>query len=190
MLSPGLTDNDTKIVGKPALSGIYPFSITVKDSLGGTSETPLTINVAPGQLSVVTPTLVTTAAGVPYSPVVLQAGGGVPPYNWSLAPGSGPMPSGLTLSAAGVISGTPTTNATFSFALRVTDSQSPVPAESTYPSPAPANSKIITMAGSGLDPTCLSGGNSVEAGTPYAFLLTGFDADGPVTISGSFIADN
>jgi hypothetical protein len=30
----------------------------------------------------------------------------------------------------------------------------------------------------------------VDVGTPYAFLLTGFDADGPVTISGSFIADN
>src|SRR5882724_5061526 len=187
MLSPGLTDNDTKIVGKPALSGIYPFSITVKDSLGGTSSTSLNINVAPGQLTVVTPTLVTTAAGVPYTPVVLQASGGVPPYNWSLAPGSGPLPTGLTLSSAGIISGTPTTNATFSFALRVTDSQSPVPAQSIYPSPAPANAKVITMAGSGLDPTCLPGGSSVQAGTPYAFLLAGFDAGGPVTISGSFV---
>jgi hypothetical protein len=190
MLSPGLTVNDTKIVGKPALSGIYPFSITVKDSLGGTSATSLTINVAPGQLSVVTPTLVTTAAGVPYTPVVLQAGGGIPPYNWSVATGSGPLPTGITLSPGGVISGTPTTNATFSFALRVTDSQSPVPAQAIYPSPAPANAKIITMAGSGLDPSCLPGGSSVQAGTPYAFLLTGFDANGPLTISGSFTADS
>jgi len=96
----------------------------------------------------------------------------------------------MTLSPAGVISGTPTTNATFSFALRVTDSQSPVPAQAIYPSPAPVNAKIITMAGSGLDPSCLPGGSSLQAGTPYAFLLTGFDANGPVTVSGSFIADS
>src|SRR5713226_4512030 len=51
-------------------------------------------------------------------------------------------------------------------------------------------SKIITMAGSGLDPSCLPGGSSLQAGTPYAFLLTGFDANGPVTVSGSFIADS
>ncbi len=37
LLSPGLTANETKIVGKPTQSGIYPFNITVKDSLGGTS---------------------------------------------------------------------------------------------------------------------------------------------------------
>ena len=190
MLSPGLTVNDTKIVGKPALSGLYPFSITVKDSLGGTSVSSLKISVAPGQLNIVTPTLLTTVAGVPYSPVMLQAGGGLPPYNWSVAPGSGPLPTGMTLSPAGVISGTPTTNATFSFALRITDSQSPVPSQAIYPTPAPANAKIITMAGSGLDPSCLPGGSSVQAGTPYAFLLTGFDANGPVTISGSFSADS
>ena len=86
MLSPGLTVNDTKIVGKPALSGIYPFSITVKDSLGGTSATSLTINVAPGQLSVVTPTLITTEAGVPCF-VVLQ--GQDPTLQLSLAPSKG-----------------------------------------------------------------------------------------------------
>ncbi len=189
MLSPGLTANDTKIVGKPTQSGIYPFSITVKDSLGGTSAASLNVNVALQQLSVVTPTLLTTAAGVPYNPVLLQAGSGVPPYTWRLAPGSGPVPTGMTLSPAGVISGTPTTNATFSFALQVTDSQSPVPSQAIYPSPAPANAKIITMGSSALDPSCLPGGSTVEAGTPYAFLLAGFDADGPVTMSGSFIAD-
>ncbi len=190
LLSPGLTVNDTKIVGKPTLSGIYPFSITVKDSLGEASTASLNINVAPQHLTVVTPTLLTTMAGAPYTPVLLQAGGGVPPYTWSLASGSGPLPTGMTLSPAGVISGTPTTNAAFSFALQVTDSQSPVPAQAIYPAPAPANAKIITMKGSDLDPTCLSGGSSVQAGIPYAFLLAGFDANGPVTISGSFTADS
>src|SRR5207249_24946 len=143
---PGVTANDTKFVGKPTEAGIYPFSITVKDGLGGSSVSSFTISVAPGQLNVITPTLITTAAGVPYSPVMLQAAGGVPPYKWTLAPGSGPLPDGLSLSSSGVISGTPTTNGTFSFALRVTDSESPVASQAIYPSPSPSNPKIITMA--------------------------------------------
>jgi hypothetical protein len=96
----------------------------------------------------------------------------------------------MTLSPSGVIAGTPTTSASTSFAIQVSDSQSPVPAQAIYPTPAPSNAKIITLAPSGLDPTCVAGGNTVETGTPYAFLISGFDADGPVTISGSFTADS
>ncbi|MBI3477731.1 MAG: putative Ig domain-containing protein [Acidobacteria bacterium] len=189
-LSPGLTVNDTKFVGAPNLIGIYPFRVTVTDSLGGTSTTSLNINVSPGQLKVVTPTLLTTAVGVPYAPVVLQTSGGVPPYTWTVAPGSGPLPAGMTLSPSGVIAGTPATGGSTSFAIQVRDSQSPVPAQAIYPTPAPSNAKIITLSPSGLDPTCVGGGNTVATGTPYAFLISGFDAGGPVTISGSFTADS
>jgi len=58
----------------------------------------------------------------PYS-VTLQATGGTPPYTWSLASGS--LPRGLTLSANGVISGTPTATGLFPFTIKVTDSASP-----------------------------------------------------------------
>jgi Putative Ig domain len=51
------------------------------------------------------------------------ATGGVLPYRWSLD--LGPVPPGLTLSTAGVISGTPTTTGTFTFTVRVTDSAQP-----------------------------------------------------------------
>jgi Putative Ig domain len=50
----------------------------------------------------------------------LAAVGGNPPYTWSLA--SGTLPAGLSLSAAGVISGTPATAGTSSFTVKVTDS--------------------------------------------------------------------
>jgi hypothetical protein len=53
----------------------------------------------------------------------LAATGGIPPRSWSLA--SGTLPPGLTLSTAGVISGTPTTPGTSTFTVRVTDSGSP-----------------------------------------------------------------
>ncbi len=57
--------------------------------------------------------------GSPYS-VQLIADGGTPPYTFEVADGS--LPDGLTLSSAGLISGTPTTDGTHDFTVRVTDS--------------------------------------------------------------------
>jgi hypothetical protein len=56
--------------------------------------------------------------GVPYS-VTLAAAGGSPPYTWSLT--SGTLDTGLTLSAAGVISGTPVNVETDTITIKVTD---------------------------------------------------------------------
>ena len=50
----------------------------------------------------------------------LSASGGQPPYTWAVIVGS--LPSGLTLSANGVISGTPTAATVASFTVRATDS--------------------------------------------------------------------
>jgi hypothetical protein len=58
--------------------------------------------------------------GVAYS-VSFSAVGGQPPYTWSLSPGSPGLPPGLTLSAGGLLSGTPTQAATFDFSVRLTD---------------------------------------------------------------------
>jgi large repetitive protein len=57
--------------------------------------------------------------GLAYAPVTLHAKGGLPPYSWQLAAGS--LPSGLSLSPAGVVSGSISAAGTFSFSLRVTD---------------------------------------------------------------------
>jgi hypothetical protein len=66
-------------------------------------------------------------AGTPHT-VTLAATGGVAPYTWALVSGS--LPAGLTLNpSTGLISGTPTTAQTYTFELRVTDSQSPADAD-------------------------------------------------------------
>jgi hypothetical protein len=57
----------------------------------------------------------------PYS-AQLAATGGTLPYSWSIISGS--LPPGLTLSSAGVISGTPTAAGTFNFTVKVTDAAS------------------------------------------------------------------
>jgi hypothetical protein len=56
--------------------------------------------------------------GVSYSQT-LAASGGSPPYAWSVA--SGALPAGLALSAAGLVSGVPTTYGSFTFSVTVTD---------------------------------------------------------------------
>ncbi len=57
--------------------------------------------------------------GVAYS-VALDGVGGQSPYTWTIDSGS--LPTGLSLSAAGVISGTPTTAQVASFVIKLTDS--------------------------------------------------------------------
>ena len=52
----------------------------------------------------------------------LAASGGQTPYSWTNS--SGALPPGLTLATNGVISGTPTTNGTFNFTVKVTDALS------------------------------------------------------------------
>lgn len=60
----------------------------------------------------------------PYS-TVLQAQGGRPFYYWSLAPGSDPLPAGLSLTGKGEILGTPLAAGTYNLAISVTDSTKP-----------------------------------------------------------------
>ncbi|HEY5110014.1 MAG TPA: choice-of-anchor L domain-containing protein [Acidimicrobiales bacterium] len=52
---------------------------------------------------------------------VLTASGGNPPYKWALATGSTSLPPGLKLTAAGVVTGKPTTAGSWSFTVQATD---------------------------------------------------------------------
>ena len=59
--------------------------------------------------------------GSPYPRTVLSTVNGTAPYNWTIAPGSGPFPPGLILTSNGEIIGTPTQGGTYIVTLRVTD---------------------------------------------------------------------
>ncbi len=75
----------------------------------------------PGPLAITTTTLPGGTVGVSYNQT-LAASGGVPGYVWSLNTGSNPLPAGLTLNPAGVISGTPTADGTKTITIKVMDS--------------------------------------------------------------------
>jgi hypothetical protein len=121
-LPDGLTMNGNGVIsGRPTTAGSTSFVARVKDSLGTSTTKPffLIVSQPPPPLVIQTISLAETTAERPYSQT-LQATGGVPPYNWSIASGS--LGAGLNLSAGGVISGTPASAGTSVFVVRVTDS--------------------------------------------------------------------
>lgn len=110
------------IAGTPTDPAVrFDFTVQVKGGDNLTSSKALSIRVA-APLSVTTASLPGGTVGVPYSQT-LAAGGGLAPYTWSLAAGS--LPTGLALSAAGTIGGTPGGPGSWSFTVRTADSGSP-----------------------------------------------------------------
>ena len=88
------------------------------DSTGSATRV-LSINIAAAPIAVTTTTLLPGEVGIPYSQA-LHASGGTGSYTWSII--SGALPPGLSLNAAGNISGMPSTGSTTSFSVRVSDS--------------------------------------------------------------------
>ena len=113
------------ISGTPDATGTVSFVAGVKDSGNPalSATVSLSITIASTSLSIISTSVAQGIYGRPYSGA-LQATGGTPGYNWSVA--SGNLPAGLSLSAAGVISGTPTSGGTASFTAAVHDSGSPM----------------------------------------------------------------
>ncbi|HVN04527.1 MAG TPA: putative Ig domain-containing protein [Bryobacteraceae bacterium] len=105
------------IAGTPLAAAVNAsFTATAKDSAGGSVSTPFTLPVT---------LVITTASPLPQAVIgtgyqqTLAAGGGAGGYTWAAAG----LPAGLSLSTAGVISGTPSASAvTSTFNVTVTDS--------------------------------------------------------------------
>ncbi len=72
-------------------------------------------------MKITTSGLPESTAGIPYS-ATFAASGGTPPYQWSIS--SGVLPAGLSLDAAGVISGSTLITGTFPLTAQASDSSS------------------------------------------------------------------
>jgi hypothetical protein len=123
-LPAGLTLNSStgEIKGTPSSSGSFSFTVQVTDNNSVTATKAFTLTVAAGLAFTTPPTLPSGAVGVPYSQG-LVATGGTPPYTFSIIAGA--LPNGLGLSAvSNLITGTPVSSGTFTFTIRVKDSNS------------------------------------------------------------------
>ncbi|MFZ2644495.1 MAG: M36 family metallopeptidase, partial [Verrucomicrobiia bacterium] len=119
-LPSGLTlDSSGILSGTPTALGLSCFRVRVTGADGLATDKDFALKICQAPTITTASTLPPGAVGVVYS-LTLTASEGATPYIWSLFAGS--LPSGLSLSSAGVISGTPDTVATASFTVQVTDS--------------------------------------------------------------------
>ena len=142
----------------PVLSNLVPFQVT------GTS----------GPLTITTSSPLPQATSGNFYTVTFQATGGTSPYTWSLALGSA-LPTGLTLSPAGVLQGKPQVGQ-YSFNIQVTDSSSQVSVQQTFTLTVAAAGGFTITTPSPLPPatpgTLYSVNLTVSGGTqPYMWSL-------------------
>ena len=113
-LPSGISFNAGSFSGTPAAPGSYSFTVFVTDSTGHEVYTSVSYTVFGFSGGALPPAVAYT----PYSASVNSAAGGFPPYTYT---GTG-LPPGLTISSAGVVSGSTTKAGNFSLGITATDS--------------------------------------------------------------------
>jgi uncharacterized protein (TIGR03437 family) len=117
-----LNSSSGAISGTPGTAGSSSFSVTVKDSLGNTSNPQaLSITIDSAVTVATTSPLPNASVGVAYSQTLAASGGQSPYSTWTITTGT--LPAGLTLnSSTGAITGTPSTTGSSTFSVTVKDS--------------------------------------------------------------------
>jgi hypothetical protein len=176
-----MSSNGT-ISGTPTQSGTFPYTVTVTDSKGNKSTVNCSVTVAPAvSASCVS---INAVQGVAITPVTLTGSGGAGgPYTFT-ATG---LPTGLSISSSGTISGTPTQSGTFPYTVTVTDSKGNKSTVNCSVTVAPAVSascmSINAMQGVAITPVSMTG--SGGAGGPYTFTATGLPTGLSISSSGT-----
>jgi len=116
-LAPGLSLSiNGSITGTPTSAGPFTFTVQVSDANGQTDTATYTATIT--QTTITTVALPNGKVGNAYSKT-MAANSGTAPYSWTVTGGA--LPTGLSLSSSGAISGTPTVAGTVSVTIRATD---------------------------------------------------------------------
>jgi large repetitive protein len=153
--------------GTPTSAGTFSFTVKVTDHAGLSATEPVTMTIVPG------PSLNFPAPPTGWTRTVyldtLTVSGGTSPFTWSVSSGS--LPGGISLSADGNLTGTPTATGTFSFTVKVTDANGQTATQAT---------SITINAGVS---TTFSPPPAAVVGAPYSFTLTATGGTTPYTWS-------
>lgn len=115
---PGSNGVSSYLGGIPSSAGTYVFNLNCTDAVGQTANAIVTLVVSP--IAATPSTFPNGTVGVPFSATYTPSGG-TAPYSFALVTGTS-VPPGLSLNAAGTLSGTPTTAGWFATSVTITDS--------------------------------------------------------------------
>lgn len=161
------TATTVTVSGTPTVAGTASLNLTATDSSTGTGPFNGTQTVA---LTVGAPTVTLAPASLPDASAYsaynqsITATGGLTPHTYAVTAGA--LPPGLTLSTAGVLSGTAGAPGTYNFTVTATDASGAaytgsqaytlqVVMAQTYSGPSPTGSGTITATFSGGGATCV-----------------------------------
>lgn len=123
-LPAGIVLHDSgSISGTPTAAGLSTFTVRGTDAVGCFAERDYTLAVNSATcppLTLSPSTLPTSAQGVAYTQAITGSGGSGP---FTFAVTVGVLPTGLTLSSAGVLSGTPTVPGPYTFTIAGTNAE-------------------------------------------------------------------
>jgi Peptidase A4 family/Putative Ig domain len=177
-----LTSSGT-ITGIPSSPAHSTFTVQLTDGTSPvalTTKVTLSITVAVAPLTVTTKNLPSAVLGTPYR-ASLTAAGGTAPDSWALFAGS--LPAGLSLSAGGVIAGTPSEQGSPSFTVQVVDSTSPTRLTAT----ATLSIPVFPPTGSASPLNSSNWSGYVEVNGPFSEVTGTFSV--PSLVAGTSPAD-
>ena len=181
------TASGTSITYTPTAgySGADSFTYTATNGSGTSSAANVLITVTAPTINVSPSTLGPMTINTAFSSS-LSATGGTAPYTFAITSGS--LPTGLTLSSAGLISGTPTATGSYNFTVTATDANSATGARaysvivSVAPPIAGALSATVA-ANSSANPITLN----LSGGTATSVAVASAASHGTATASGTSI---
>ncbi|KQY75373.1 hypothetical protein ASD25_12625 [Brevundimonas sp. Root1423] len=164
--------------GTPTGAGTFNFTVTAADATAGpgapyTGSQAYSVTIGAPTITL-SPSLTGATVGVAYNAAITSSGG-TAGYAYTITAGS--LPAGLSLSATGTITGTPTAGGTFNFTATATDSSTGAGAPFTG-----SRGYVLTVAPAVVvvAPTNLPNG---AAGTAYSQTLTASGGTGPYSFA-------
>ena len=174
------TTSSATYTAPAASTSALTVTVTATSVTDATKNSAATITV-PAAPSITNSSLAAAAVGAAYS-TTLTGSGGISPYTWSLS--SGTLPASMSLSSAGVLSGTPMAAdaSTYNLTFKMTDSGKATPLTATKAlslaiNPAPAIAFTTTSLATATYKTAYS---ATVAATGGAGTLTYNLASGPL----------